>query len=228
MKRFFVFAIILLLIAGGIYLYTNNTISTKNENTVESTINESNKDKVDEIPKISLMESKKVYNEKNRSWYEIIIKNISEEYIGEVEFKLGDGVYVIYDLAPEEQRKLIAYNTQDSLSIEDVVVRELTSENEVSLNLVAEKKEVLGSIKNNGENELYPQQIVYYLKGEDGINLQQTIEYAGCFDEGKIIKPNEVWKFEIDIPDGYTFSQDKGILVRYSDLSFEKIKSKIF
>ena len=49
------------------------------------------------------------------------------------------------------------------------------------------------------------------------------IHYEGCFQDGLVIKQENNFDFSGEIPDGYTFFEDKGVIVNYSDLSFKDV-----
>ena len=96
------------------------------------------------------------------------------------------------------------------------------------MDITNDGKKVTGLVKNNGERDLYPSQIIFFLKDEQGNTVQKNIEYAGCFFEGLIIKPSKSLEFESDIPQGYYFNNSKSVIVRYSDTEFKMIETRFF
>lgn len=94
---------------------------------------------------------------------------------------------------------------------------------EVEITASVENGKISGTIKNNKERTLYPNQIIMLFKDKsDGRIYQKTLEYSGCFDEGKVINPGTEFSFEIDIPENSTFLATKGITLKYSDTDFKE------
>lgn len=134
-------------------------------------------------------------------------------------------------MLPDEEYKVTAYNTADDLTLNvisvDYEIRNYYPE-EVSLE-IKEKGEVFsGNIKNNGERNIYPCQIIYFVKDDAGRTIQNTIEYAGCFDDGLVIEPNKVLDFESNNTQGLLLNTNKPVIVRYSDLDFKEIETRFF
>ena len=181
---------------------------------------------------LEMVSSQKKYQEEyDTENYEVIVKNTSGETLKKVEFTLGEGIYELYDILPDEKYKFVAYNTEENLDLKiisvDYEIKNFYPE-EISMDITNDGKKVTGLVKNNGERDLYPSQIIFFLKDEQGNTVQKNIEYAGCFFEGLIIKPSKSLEFESDIPQGYYFNNSKSVIVRYSDTEFKMIETRFF
>lgn len=134
-------------------------------------------------------------------------------------------------MLPDETYKVIAYNTAEDLTLNivsvDYDIRNYYPE-EISLNVKENREVFSGNIKNNGERDLYPCQIIYFTKDDFGRTIQNTIEYAGCFDDGLVIEPNKNLEFDSNNIGGFLLNPNKPVIVRYADLDFKEINTRFF
>lgn len=78
-------------------------------------------------------------------------------------------------------------------------------------------------MKNTSQRQIYPNQIIMFFNDNtDGSIVQRTLEYSGCFDEGRVIDSGEEFEFEMEIPENTRFIAQKGITLKYSDLEFKE------
>jgi hypothetical protein len=220
-------------VVGGVCIYTNNLKKGEaQKEIVNSSIEEKYSIVKEERKILEIISSEKKYQEEyNTENYEVVVKNTSGEYLKRVEFSLGEGIYELYDMIPDEEYKFVAYNTEEEINLK-VISTDYEIINyypdEVSLSITNDGKNVTGSIKNNGERDLYPSQIIFFMKDGSGNTVQKTIEYAGCFFEDLVIKPESTLDFESEIPDGYSFNNSKNVIVRYSDTEFKSVDTIFF
>lgn len=168
------------------------------------------------------------FNEKKIS--DVKIKNVSGRYVGRAELKIDDVYYFAYDINNGEE---IIINTFSEKAIEEIEVisvdfdiKSSLYDNEITLEKVEIKDGVLkGSFKNNGQRNIYPSEIIYFVENLRGENEQRTISYASCFNDELVIKPGE--KFEFEQEEKETLSQSKNVIVRYSDLDFREVYTVI-
>ena len=202
------------------------------ENEVNSNIESQFECKQDEKKTLEIVKSEKKYFEEwDSENYEVIVKNTSGVSMQRVQFTLGEGIYEIYNVEPDDEYKIIAYNSENNIDLKIMTIDyEIPSyfPDEVSLNTTTENNILTGVVKNNSEIELYPNQVMIFLKDQNGDIVQKTIEYSGCFFEGLVIKPNTEFKFEIEIPEGHILLKDKGIMFKYSDLEFRMYETRNF
>lgn len=222
-----------IVVGGGVFLYTSFFGNEPQKEDVVSSYLEEKTNIVEEEKQIlEIISSKKEYQEEYKTEnYEIVIKNTSGKYLKKVEFSLGEGTYELYDMEQDEQYKFVAFNTEESLDLKIISVDyDIINyyPEEISLDITNDGKKVTGYITNNGERDLYPAQIIYFLSDEEGYTIQKTIEYAGCFFEGLVIKSGKTLDFESDIPDNNYFKNSKSVIVRYSDTSFKTIDTRFF
>lgn len=232
LKSFVIGATIGSIVVGGVWLSTQILKEEEHENIVNSNLEERESIVKEEKRTLEIISSEKKYQEEFKTEnYEIVIKNTSGEKLKKVEFTLGEGIYELYDLSPDEEYKFIAFDNENDINLKIISVNyEIKNYNpeEVSLDITNDGKKVQGTIINNGERELYPAQIIFFLQDNEGNTIQSTIEYAGCFFEGLVIKPNKSLSFEKDIPEGYYFNNSKSVIVRYSDIEFRMIETSFF
>lgn len=175
---------------------------------------------------------KKYQEEYGTENYEVVVKNTSRDYIEKITFTLGEGIYELFNMNPEESYKFVAYNTEKDLNLKVLSVTYETKtyglEEEISLERNNESGKISGSVKNNGQRDLYPSQIVYFLNDSEGNTIQKVISYAGCFFEGLVIHPGNTHEFAEEIPSNYTLNTTKGVMVMYSDLDFKYTEQVLF
>ncbi len=242
LKSFFMGATIgMVVVIGGVCLYTNLKAEKKEEqeDVVSSKVEQVNCSietekqlyiKQEEILEIISAE-KKYQQEYDTENYEVVIKNTSAKTLQKVTFTLGEGVYEIYDMLPNESYKIVAYNTEEDLNLKVLTVNyEIVNyfPDEIALNITNDGIKVTGTISNNGDREVYPGRVIYFLKDSDGNTIQKSIEYAGCFFEGLVISPKKSLDFEQDIPKGLYFNNSKKTIVEYSDLEFKSTNVRFF
>lgn len=182
---------------------------------------------------LTMISSEKKYFEEWKSEnYEVVVKNTSGSYIEKITFTLGEGIYELYNLNPEENYKFVAFNNETDINLKVLSITYETKtyglDDEISLERKNENGKISGSIKNNGQRDLYPAQIVYFVTDSEGNTIQRVISYAGCFFEGLVIHPDKTHEFEEEIPQGYTLNNSKGIMVMYSDLEFKYTEQVLF
>ncbi|MBQ8379661.1 MAG: hypothetical protein IJX34_02475 [Clostridia bacterium] len=213
-------------------IYTNVHKKEVEENEVNSNIESQFECKQDEKKTLEIVKSEKKYFEEwDSENYEVIVKNTSGVSMQRVQFTLGEGIYEIYNVEPDDEYKIIAYNSENNINLKIMTIDyEIPSyfPDEVSLNTTTENNVLTGVVKNNSEIELYPNQVMIFLKDQNGDIVQKTIEYSGCFFEGLVIKPSTEFKFEIEIPEGHILLKDKGIMFKYSDLEFRMYETRNF
>ncbi len=128
---------------------------------------------------------------------------------------------------------MTAYNTADDLTLNiisvDYDIKNYYPE-EISLNIIKEEESFICEIKNNGERDLYPCQVIFFTKDDTGRTIQNTIEYAGCFDDDKVIEANKSFITDNCNNDmkGLLLNKNKPVIVRYSDLDFREINTRFF
>lgn len=213
-------------------VYTNANKKEVEENEVNSNIESQFECKQDEKKTLEIVKSEKKYFEEwDSENYEVIIKNTSGVSMQRVQFTLGEGIYEIYNVEPDDEYKIIAYNSENNINLKIMTIDyEIPSyfPDEVQLNTTIENNVLTGVVKNNSEIELYPNQVMIFLKDQNGKIVQKTIEYSGCFFEGLVIKPDAEFKFEIEIPEGHILLKNKGIMFKYSDLEFRMYETRNF
>ncbi len=173
---------------------------------------------------------KKYFEEYKSEGNEVTIRNTSGTNFKKIEFKIGDVTYELYNVLKDESYKIVSYdldakNNLKVISIDYEIPNYYPEEVDLTLNITTDK--ISGKVINNGQRDLYPSQVIVFLKDSKGNTIQKTIEYAGCFFEGLVIKPNAEFEFELDIPSEYTLARNKGIIFRYSDLEFRMYDTKI-
>ena len=168
------------------------------------------------------------FNEKKIS--DVKIKNVSGRHVGRAELKIDDVYYFAYDINNDEEIIINTFsenviNEVEVISV-DFDIKSSLYDNEITLEKVEIKDGVLkGSFKNNGQRNIYPSEIVYFVENAKGENEQRTISYASCFNDELVIKPGE--KFEFEQEEKETLSQSKNVIVRYSDLDFREVYTVI-
>ena len=182
---------------------------------------------------LTIISSEKKYQEEFKSEnYEIVVKNTSGSYIEKISLTLGEGIYELYNINPEENYKFVAFDNETDINLKVLSITYETKtyglDDEISLERKNENGKISGSIKNNGQRKLYPAQIVYFVTDSEGNTIQRVISYAGCFFEGLVINPEGIHEFEEEIPQGYTLNNNKGIMVMYSDLEFKYTEQVLF
>ncbi|MBO5476541.1 MAG: hypothetical protein J6A15_02155 [Clostridia bacterium] len=222
------------ILVGSVWLlYTKgNNKEEVEKNEVKSNLETQLSCKEDEKATLEIVRAEKKYFEEwDSENYEVILKNTSGEYMQRVQFSFGEGIYEIYNVEPDDEYKIIAYDSETNLNLKimtvDYVIPSYFPE-EVTLNTTTENSKLSGVFKNNSEIELYPNQIMIFLKNQDGKIVQKTIEYAGCFFEGLVIKPGAEFNFEFEIPEGHILLKNKGIMFKYSDLEFRMYETQNF
>ncbi len=136
-------------------------------------------------------------------------------------------------MLPDEEYKVVAYNTTNDLSLKEISVDyDMINyyPDEISFNLIKEEETFICEIKNNGERNLYPSQVIFFTKDDSGRTIQNTIEYAGCFNDNLVIKPNKTLKTDEEQGDmnGLLLNKNKPIIIRYSDIEFREVTTKFF
>lgn len=221
-----------ILIGGvfGIYTKINKEEIRKNE--VVSNLETQLEAKQDEKKTLEIIKAeKKYFAEFNSENYEITIKNTSGKSMQRVQFTLGEGIYEIYNIEPDDEYKIVAYNSEDNIDLKIMTIDyEISSyfPDEVDLKTTIEDNKLTGMVKNNSEIELYPNRVIIFLEDQEGDIVQKTIEYSGCFFEELVIKPSAEFKFEMEIPEGHVLLKDKGIMFKYSDLDFRMYETRNF
>lgn len=228
-------AIGVVVVTGGVCIYAKNVKKEKEsneDNIVYAQMEE--KATVCENKKgmLEILSYEKKYQEEFKTEnYEVIVKNTSGEKLDKITFTLGEGIYELYNMSPDEKYKFVAYNTEKDLNLKvmsvDFEIKNYYPE-EISLNLDSKDNKFKGSITNNGQRDLYPGRIVYFLKDKDGYTIQKSIEYAGCFFEGLVISPSKSHEFESEIPEELTLDSNKNIIVEYTDLEFKNTDVRFF
>lgn len=222
-------------VIGGVCIYAKNVRKEKegnDNNIVYSKIEEKATVCENQKSMLEILSYEKKYQEEyNTLNYEVVVKNTSGEKLDKITFSLGEGIYELYNMLPDEKYKFIAYSNEENLNLKvlsaDFEIKNFYPE-EISLSLDNKDNEFKGSITNNGQRDLYPGRIVYFLKDKDGYTIQKSIEYAGCFFEGLVISPNKTHNFESDIPEGLTLDNNKNIVVEYTDLEFKNTDVRFF
>lgn len=79
-----------------------------------------------------------------------------------------------------------------------------------------------------GKRELYPNQVVYFVKNSDGDIVQRSLEYSGCFDDSLEFDEGETFEFEITLEENEELDSSKGIVFKYSDTSFRSYDITFF
>ncbi len=169
---------------------------------------------------------KKYFDEYESEFYEVTLKNVSKEELRRISFSFNDGgIQEIYNMQPNDEYKVIAPTTDENLdfsiiSVEFDIPNYFYDEVEIEANI--ENDKISGTVKNNLERILYPNQIIMFFKdNNDGSIYQKTLEYSGCFDEERVIMTGGKFKFELKIPENTTFIAKKGITLKYSDIDFK-------
>lgn len=214
----------------AVYTKVNKEEIKRNE--VNSSLETQFECKQDEKKTLEIVKSEKKYFEEwDSENYEVTIKNTSGESMQRVQFTLGEGIYEIYNVEPDDEYKIIAYNSENNINLKIMTIDyEIPSyfPDEVSLQTTIEDNKLTGVVKNNSEIELYPNQVMIFLKDQNGDIIQKTIEYSGCFFEGLVIKPGAEFKFEMEIQEGHILLKNKGIMFKYSDLEFRMYETRNF
>lgn len=233
LKSFMIGATIGVVVVGGAWICTNNSREKEQQcDTVNYNLSEYSNLSQNEKGIMEVISYQKKYQEEYKTEnYEVVVKNTSGELLKKIEFTLGEGVYELYDMLPDEEYKFVAYNTEENLNLKIIsVYYEIKNyyPEEISLEISNDGENINGSVTNNGQRELYPSQIIFFLKDNDGNTIQKTIEYAGCFFDGLVIKPEQSLEFESNIPQGYFFNDNKSVIVRYTDLDFRTVDTRFF
>lgn len=215
-------------------IYTKININKEEieSNEVESSIKTQLECKQDERKTLEIVKSeKKYFAEWDSENYEVTVKNTSGESMQRVQFTLGEGIYEIYNVEPDDEYKIIAFNTETDIKLKIMTIDyEIPTyfPDEVTLETTIGDNKLTGVVKNNSQIELYPNQVMIFLKDQNGDIVQKTIEYSGCFFEGLVIKPGAEFKFEMEIPEGHILLENKGIMFKYSDLEFRMYETRNF
>ena len=232
-----------IIVAGGVvlfHIFSKEEVKDDDVITAEFIQNNSSKEnKKEEVKEVAVhtepltitSQEKKYFDEWKTENYEIVVKNTSGSYIRKISFTLGEGIYELYNLNPQESFKFVAFNTEKDINLKvmSIVYDTLNlNEGETELQRNNVEGKVSGTIQNKGERNLYPSQIIYFLEDGNGNTVQKVISYAGCFFEGLVIHKGETLDFEEEIPEGYRVLTSKGILVQYSDLEFKNIEETLF
>ena len=227
-----------IVVAGGVVLTQKVFKEDKKEqNEVNASVTEykaSNIEcKAEQKEALTIISSEKKYQEEYKTEnYEVVVKNTSGSYIEKISFTLGEGIYELYNINPEENYKFVAFDNETDINLKVLSITYETKtyglDDEISLERKNENGKISGSIKNNGQRKLYPAQIVYFVTDSEGNTIQRVISYAGCFFEGLVINPEGTHEFEEEIPQGYTLNNNKGIMVMYSDLEFKYTEQVLF
>ena len=227
-----------IVVAGGVVLTQKVFKEDKKEqNEVNASVTEykaSNIEcKAEQKEALTIISSEKKYQEEFKTEnYEVVVKNTSGQYIEQITFTLGEGIYELFNMDPDESYKFVAFNTETDINLKVLSITYETKtyglDNEISLERNNETGKISGSVKNNGQRDLYPTQIMYFEKDSEGNTIQKVISYAGCFFEDLVIHPGNTHEFEEEIPQGYTLNTTKGVIVMYSDLDFRFTEQVLF
>lgn len=159
---------------------------------------------------------------------EITIKNTSGKDLKKIEFSKDYEQFEVYNMAAGETYKVISFNIENKDDIKIISTDYLEDKEALSLETKKEGSKVKGIILNDSTVYIYPNRIAIFVKDSEGNINQKTLEYAGCFFEDLVINPNQEFEFEIEIPEGYSIIEDKGIVFKYSDLDFDTYNVKMF
>lgn len=170
---------------------------------------------------------KKYFEEYDDEFWEVTLKNVTGNKLKRVRYEFcDDTIQEIYDINPNEEYKVIAFTKEENFDI-SVISTEFEIPNiygqefEITANISDGK--IVGSIKNNSQRTLYPNQVIILFKDNTNNSIyQKTIEYAGCFDKEKVIKSGDEFSFEMEVPENTSFISQKGITFKYSDLEFKE------
>lgn len=228
LKSFFIGATIGIVVGGTVFSAVK--INKKDEELVTSQLKEEKQASYTHQSALEIVNyQKKYFKEYYSENYEVEVKNTSGKVLKSIEFTLGEGIYTLYDIQPDETYKFIAFNTENNVDLKVISINYeiLTyNEDEISLEITNDGKKVTGKIKNTSQRDLYPSQVIFFLMDNEGNIIQKTLEYAGCFDEGLVIKPGKELSFEADIDENTSYYNSKKAIVRYSDLDFREVYTK--
>ena len=228
LKSFLVGATIGIVVGGTVFSAVK--INKKDEELVTSQLKEEKQESYTHQGALEIVNyQKKYFKEYDSENYEVEVKNTSGKVLKSVEFTLGEGIYTLYDIQPDETYKFVAFNTENDIDLKVISIdyEILTyNEDEISLEITNDGKKVTGKIKNTSQRDLYPSQVIFFLMDNEGNIIQKTLEYAGCFDEGLVIKPGKELSFEADIDENTSYYNSKKVIVRYSDLDFREVYTK--
>lgn len=181
---------------------------------------------------LEIVSKKKVYlAEYDSENYEVLLRNTSMKTLAKVEITFGQGIYELYNIGPNETFKVISYNDDENIKLEIIAVNYSIPDfgmEEVTLTSTVTSSKIKCTVKNVSEREIYANQVVYFLRDAQGNVVMKTLEYSGCFNPELVTAPNKEFSFEFEIPEGYTFIKDKGIIFKYSDLDFRDYIIKQF
>ncbi len=228
LKSFVVGATIGIVVGGTVFSAVK--INKKDEELVTSQLKEEKQESYTHQSALEIVNyQKKYFKEYDSENYEVEVKNTSGKVLKSVEFTLGEGIYTLYDIQPDETYKFVAFNTENDIDLKVISIdyEILTyNEDEISLEITNDGKKVTGKIKNTSQRDLYPSQVIFFLMDNEGNIIQKALEYAGCFDEGLVIKPGKELSFEADIDGNTSYYNSKKAIVRYSDLDFREVYTK--
>ena len=215
LKSFLVGATIGIVVGGTVFSAVK--INKKDEELVTSQLKEEKQESYTHQSALEIVNyQKKYFKEYDSENYEVEVKNTSGKVLKSVEFTLGEGIYTLYDIQPDETYKFVAFNTENNIDLKVISINYeiLTyNEDEISLEITNDGKKVTG-------------QVIFFLMDNEGNIIQKTLEYAGCFDEGLVIKPGKELSFEADIDENTSYYNSKKAIVRYSDLEFREVYTK--
>ena len=162
-----------------------------------------------------------------QEFYEVTVKNVSGKNLKRVTFTFNDeGNYEVYELKPNDIYKINSFTNDDNFEFKVISIDyEIPnySGKEVEITAKVEDNKILGTMKNTSQRQIYPNQIIMFFNDNtDGSIVQRTLEYSGCFDEGRVIDSGEEFEFEMEIPENTRFIAQKGITLKYSDLEFKE------
>lgn len=223
-------------IVGGLWLVTSRSSSVDSEDkssTYELSIAECNAKKEEKETTNTKQEDiltvvssqKKYFEEYKTENFEVVVKNTTNKTFKKVTFTFGEGEYMLYNVKPNEEFVVVAFNTEKTinlkvLSVDYDIVTYFENEASMSVNNTQGSK-ITGSVKNNGQREIYPEEIILFFTDSQGRTVQKIISYAGCFFEGLIIHMGDSLDWEFENTDNYTFNREKGVVFVYSDLEFK-------
>ncbi len=182
---------------------------------------------------LTVVSSQKRYFEEYHSEnFEVVLKNTTNQTFKKVTFTFGQGEYVLYNVRPDEEFVVVALSSEETinlkvLSVDYDIVTYFENEANMSVNNTQGGK-ITGSVKNNGQREIYPSEIVLFFTDSQGRTVQKSIYYAGCFFEGLIIHTGDSLDWEFENTNNYTFNRKKGIVFVYSDLEFKMYDTIFF
>ena len=165
LKSFFIGATIGIVVGGTVFSAVK--INKKDEELVTSQLKEEKQASYTHQSALEIVNyQKKYFKEYDSENYEVEVKNTSGKVLKSVEFTLGEGIYTLYDIQPDETYKFIAFNTENNVDLKVISINYeiLTyNEDEISLEITNDGKKVTGKIKNTSQRDLYPSQVIFYL-----------------------------------------------------------------